>query len=1154
MPVFTEEQERAIETKGNLLVSAAAGAGKTAVMTERIARLIASGVKVDELLVVTFTRAAAAEMKQRIESKLNSLADEETDEAKKLHLYDAAADIGSANISTIHSFCSDVLRRNAHEAGIDPAFRVADDSEAVIMQAEALDEVLEAAYAAAEKDPGNEFNSLIRCLRDDETEQLILDTYSYIIARPDPLSFLARAATAYDEEFDESFDSASEELMNGLRRSIHSMYLDADKLAEELSYEGDIGLKYLDTVHKYAADLLNFANSAGYDEVHRKLDGYSLPRLPRKAKGEEIPDNVERYRKSIKDFVDKLKADFGLSREEERKLAKAYRPCMGALYSLTEAFMAAYAEKKRNAAVIDFNDMEQFTYEVLKDERIAEEYRAKFSYIFVDEYQDTNPVQDAVIASVARGDNLFMVGDVKQSIYRFRQAEPANFLDKYERYKDGVSGTRIELNRNFRSKAAVIEATNTVFSEVMRGGIGEIDYSRGAALRPGGEAEGGCAELMLISLGEDEEKEDEDEPETYERAEAEALAAASEIRRIMDSSMVFDKQLGRMRRCAYSDFAVLMRRTTGAALSWVNTLSACGIPCVAALSEGFYDAVEVQIFINLLRIIDNRRQDVPLMSVLRSPIVGLTSGEAVLLRTKYSDRTKKTELLDAVIAASEANEEGCGRKCRKLLSDIEVWREFVRRSGVEALISRLISETNYYSFLGVLPGGTVRQANLMKLVDRAHFYESSQRNGLHGFIRMLDMMNERGKEGAAQQMSVDAVRVMSVHKSKGLEFPVVFLAGITGRFSTRASSDTAVFDPELGVGLRLKAFGESGSLPIIRRAIKLREDYRQREEEKRILYVGMTRARERLIMLGADKQMNRKLAEYASPLTDRRILEARSYLDWMIGSFFPLGLSLDAARKGVVTILGTEKLHTKLLSVNSLRNSGIIGGKLDESAYIEWTERARALPHDELSALLNYTYPFIGAAVTNAKRSVTDYEKSEYEYSPAVPNFMRENRELTAAERGTAMHKTVMHLPLGLLTEAEIKEKVRELRERGILSAEEADSIRINNLNKLVRSELWQRMTASERAERELEFTLRNEDGSLVQGIIDCCFIEDGAWVIVDYKTNYVGDNDPREIAERYIPQLTGYENALKSITGIPVGEKWIYLLSAGLAVKIGNG
>ncbi len=611
---------------------------------------------------------------------------------------------------------------------------------------------------------------------------------------------------------------------------------------------------------------------------------------------------------------------------------------MGALYSLTEAFMAAYAEKKRNAAVIDFNDMEQFTYEVLKDERIAEEYRAKFSYIFVDEYQDTNPVQDAVIASVARGDNLFMVGDVKQSIYRFRQAEPANFLDKYERYKDGVSGTRIELNRNFRSKAAVIEATNTVFSEVMRGGIGEIDYSRGAALRPGGEAEGGCAELMLISLGEDEEKEDEDEPETYERAEAEALAAASEIRRIMDSSMVFDKQLGRMRRCAYSDFAVLMRRTTGAALSWVNTLSACGIPCVAALSEGFYDAVEVQIFINLLRIIDNRRQDVPLMSVLRSPIVGLTSGEAVLLRTKYSDRSKKTELLDAVIAASEANEESCGRKCGKLLSDIEIWREFVRRSGVEALISRLISETNYYSFLGVLPGGTVRQANLMKLVDRAHFYESSQRNGLHGFIRMLDMMNERGKEGAAQQMSVDAVRVMSVHKSKGLEFPVVFLAGITGRFSTRASSDTAVFDPELGVGLRLKAFGESGSLPIIRRAIKLREDYRQREEEKRI--------------------------EYASPLTDRRILEARSYLDWMIGSFFPLGLSLEAARKGVVTILGTEKLHTKLLGVNSLRSSGIIGGKLDESAYTEWTERARALPHDELSALLNYTYPFIEAAVT----------------------------------------------------------------------------------------------------------------------------------------------------------------------------------------------
>lgn len=1178
MPNWTAEQERAINEKGNLLVSAAAGAGKTAVMTERIVRLIAEGANVNELLVVTFTKAAAAEMKQRIESRLLALAQSAADEAVRQRLYDAAADIGGAGISTIHSFCQDVLRHNPHLAGLDPAFRVADEAEAAMLRAEALDAVIETAHEEAEALGSDEIDRLIDMLGDDKTlAEMIIKLYTFIVARPNPMVWLDTAVSAYGEAFDEFASAAKAVLINETRRDLRGMRTESESMYHDTA--NTLSERYASVIASDANGLQALESQKTYDGMYYALLDFKFASLPR-IKGSTAPEEIKNYREKQKSAMEKIKKRFTMDMDREKELAERLYPRIKTMGNLTKAFMREYSSLKQEAAIIDFADMEQLCYEVLKNENAAAEYRERYKHIFIDEYQDTNSVQDAIIASVSSGDNLFMVGDVKQSIYRFRQAEPANFLNKYKSY-DGTHGTRIDLNANFRSRSAILSAANGLFSRIMLGEVGEIDYADNAALRSGmpanrtknsdthvSEAERGSAELVLIDLndgtgawGDENDPDngwikDETEKETsegenlenYERAEAEAMYAAKRIRELMKEGRIFDRTIGCERKLAYSDFAVLMRAMAGSALTWVNVLTRCGIPCTAELGDGYFDAIEVQVFINLLRIIDNRRQDIPLMSVLLSPICAFTGEELVEIRTSYEG----DELIDRLISAANDAEKDYAAKVQKLLSDIDTWREYVRSNGVEALIGRLLNETNYYNYIGILPGGAVRQANLERLSERAHLYEKNSGRGLHGFICMLDGMRDNISVGAAQRPTVDAVRIMSIHKSKGLEFPVVFIAGIANMFSRRDRQSAIIIDAELGIGLRPRGVGKMRREPLFRRAAAAKDSSKLIAEEMRILYVGMTRAKEQLILLGADKSMLKLINNDARALTKQRITNANRYIDWLLGAYFPLGLNIENAKRGVESRIEADILKTQYLNVSALKQLGLEKTHINELEYAEWTERAKRSDTSDFAEYVNYDYPNRADSLRPAKRSVTDYMNSEYEYIPAVPRFMREERKLSAAERGTAVHKLVMNLPLIEHDSMSILKAIENLKASCKLTMEEARSIYVKGILNLTDSGLWKRIIVSDRVERELEFTHLLESGELVQGIIDCCFVEDNSWVIVDYKTTAVHEGESSTaVAMRYARQLEGYADALYKLSGMPVKEKWVFLLGMGVAEQV---
>ena len=1211
--MWTEEQSKAITENGNLLVSAAAGAGKTAVLTERIVRIISEGASIDELLIVTFTRLAAAEMKERIEKKLAELA-KKTDDAEKRRRLDAAASsVIRANISTIDVFCRNVLLRNYHKVGLDPAFRTADDAESEVLMDRVLEEVLENFYLDAERERDDASLFLIEALDSRENLALLIkNIHRFINARPDPILWLEKCAEKYEigEGFDRAFAVSSERFIKLARRNIKVFYTLAKEVAERLgASEG--GEKLYAAVHRDMEELLALSECADYDSWHNALCDYKPGRLPKTAGG--APDDIKKYRDELKKFIEKLKDMFALSKSDEEIIARSLHPVMLKLIELVKAFSEGFIAVKRENSLVDFADMEQLCLLALADEEVAEEYRQKFSHIFIDEYQDTNSVQDSIFKRISRGDNIFMVGDVKQSIYRFRQAEPELFLEKYRSY-DGRIGTRIDLNKNFRSNTAVLNATNRVFYSLMKGETGEIDYSDNAELHPRDDAERGSVELDLLELSEQlyknvdksvenmdnsshitafdadnskAEGESEDGAaqserlEELENVEAEANFIADKILDIMNNDEVYDKDTKAKRKPRFSDFAVLMRVTRGFALRLVNALNKRGIPSSAELGDGYFDAVEVQIFINLLRIIDNLRQDIPLASVMLSPIGGFNEGELALVKSEFRgeefhDRPFADRLFAAKSAFSEyergeciLDEEKAGvfKKVSEFIDKILEYRELGRLTEVSRFLGRLFDETRFALFAGALPSGEVRRANLNMLFERAASFESIGGRSLHGFVNYLDSLRENSRLGAAQMPGEDAVRVMSIHKSKGLEFPVVFICALTSHFNNRDMTAHAILDRDLGMGLRVnRGFYRLSELPselakmagrsLIRRAIEAREQEKLVSEEMRVLYVAMTRAQERLFLVGAHKKMADFIEKNARELTDARVMGAKNYLEWLLGALFPLGLNLENA-------LGGVSIPVFLDSMSAFYRMAGEGDAIDRRIRKEefelFIKNAENFDHSDIDARLGFVYPHIEDTKTAAKRGVTETALSaeELTYEPAVPQFIleREGRKLTSAERGTLTHRLIMLLPIERMDMSALRERLNLLEARGFFTRDEALAADMERVYSLICSPLYGRMIAAKEAGRavlrEQEFSLIEEGGVLTQGIIDCCFEEEDGLVIVDYKTTALRGRTPEETARTYKPQLDAYARAIEALTGKRVKEKQIYLLSASEAVRV---
>lgn len=1140
---WTAEQRRAIETPGSLIVSAAAGSGKTAVLTERIARHILEGARADDLLVVTFTRAAAAEMKKRIGDRLSALAaQQQGDEAARL--YAAAEGIGRANISTIDGFCSHVLRRHFDIAGLDPAFRAGEEAENLALRQEALEELMERYYAQ------KGFSDLVDAFGEEaEFSAQFLRLYEFIMAQPEPMEWLKEAIDKYgitEEELGRC--PAAEEYLKGLKVRLGA-YMDIlrsrrDEIAEDYP--------------KTAAILDDDLTQLGGALLQKSLRGYAnqlsacaFATFSMRGAEKSYSEYVKKPRDDMKKEVKKHIALSGKPTGRQAKLLAGIKPLLDMLYSFTGDFIALYSEKKEQAGIIDYADMEHIALRLLRLPAVAREYRDRFSFVFIDEYQDCSPLQNALFSALARPDNLFIVGDVKQSIYGFRMAEPSMFTERIDEFSRRDAA--LHLSANFRSSNEVIEGVNSIFTPIMTRETGGVDYDETARLVHGRrDASPGGTELHVISRSaplDPGDAADENAEEQLLAAEAEALFAAGRIRELLGES--FTDRKGNTRNYKYSDIVILHSSPKNVAEAWVRTLSREGIPVYAELTGGYFDAIEVQIFLNLLAIIDNPLQDIPLISVLRSPIGGFSTEELITLRADC-----KEGLFYEALKAGADKDTPLGHKAGGFLGRLKRWRAQGELYDITELIAMLLEDTGFENYVSALPGGQSRRANLEALIKNAGIYSNSG-HGIRGFLRFMEKARSGDSLGAAQIASANVVRLISIHKSKGLEFPAVILGGLSVYFNKKSRSSVLVLDSSLGIGLKA-ARGSSRELNLYHSAIAERIWRREISERMRLLYVAMTRASEKLIMLCSFRDVEKGLAAGRIPVTPNTCAGAERFADWILPVLFSSPSGNPLREYLGMPPLGGRK--TILCAVHPTLQISALGAALPREEYLAFTRQAVEDGPGEYAELFAWRYPYGADTVLPSKISVSQLIGNLPELGQ-YPDFMRDSMAERAVSRGTAAHKLMEHLPIAKHTFASVNACLKELTDRGILTKKEAEGIYAANIVDFFSKGLGSRMLVSPRVERELAFNHRvkansifdadTEETLLLQGIIDCCFIEGGKWVLMDYKTDYVSKGRAKEVAMSHAKQLRLYKSALEELTGIPVKECWIHLLSTGESVLV---
>lgn len=1093
---FTEAQIDAIKKGGNLIVSAAAGAGKTTVLTERVYRLVTEGTKIEHMLVLTFTRAAAGEMKTRIAKRLSEAAKDASGK-QAAYFREQAAAVANASISTIDAFCAKVVFRHFFRVGLTPSVKTLDETETAVLRGETRNAVLD---ALAEKLP-SDYRELIIAFNDDSALLNAMEGFeSFLSAQPDPMEWIDRNEAAIDdpEALAVQLHHALESDKTELIRAIDALQRETDRLSP--AYSKILSILY---------DLLSRARGALTRETREDyaaslrgiLDFKDSLRFPNGTPEEDkagVQEAKQAFRKIVKEQAERNGVPVKTIREQEQAAA----PILRSFYALMRAYLDAFSEAKRARNAIDFSDLEHMTIEILKDDEIAAEYRERFQTIIVDEYQDSNRVQETILNRIARPGGLFFVGDVKQSIYRFRMAEPGLFLEKCDTFR-GERGTRIDLGHNFRSGKAVVDAVNATFETIMKKPVAGIEYDARARLLQGDPTvPDGRAELHLF-----EKENDPNEEETLADAEAEARFAAKIIYERMQRPIV---EKGKERACHFGDFAVLLRNKKYARV-WAQTLSEQGISCYAQASGGYFDAIEVKLLLSFLSVLDNRRQDIPLLAVLRSPLFGFTDAELSAIRIG----TRKGAFLDCLLSARETEP-----KVAAFFDTLERYEALSRRIPLGELIERILDETHYREMVGVLAGGEQRLANLSALIRAAQDCDAAGMSGVHGFLRFMENVRTTDKLGAAATVTADVVRIMTVHASKGLEFPVVFYAGLGGMFNTKDEKKALLPYAEIGTGLRyFDKYGVKHETLTHQNAVRAVSDASW-AEELRVMYVGMTRAKQELYLLGSVSNAEKCVAEIRMP-TLLSIRKANT----------PLKLLLPALNGHI-----TPKVHTKSEFLRDTRLH-------TESNVGEPTAQERR----DLEARFSWVYPHPIVDTLPDKTSVTGLSKDE------SPEFLEPAFGIgyDVLSEGSAVHRALERIPL-----ADEAARAAFLQEIQDVTPFHADAIR-----DFAVSPLFLRMAKAARVEREWSFlcpmpanTLldgtESDEPILLQGVIDACFIEDGAWVLLDYKTDRV-TGDPNEYAKKHTRQVALYAKALQKLSGLPVKERCIVLLGAKAVVRV---
>lgn len=1239
---WTEEQQKVIDTRGcNILVSAAAGSGKTAVLVERIIERITDKhqpIDIDRLLIVTFTRAAAGEMKERIRAAIEKRLEEDGDNE---HLQRQSTLVHHAQITTIDSFCSYVVKNYFHLIDLDPSFRMGDEGEMRLLQADVADKVMEEAYSAENNEKFCAFaDNFSSGKTDEKIPELIRKLYGFSMSYPYPEEWLQSCREAYCIETVEELEKAF--WLSAVKEEIRRQTQEAVRLlAEAISLAGEpegpgfyLGLLQEE---KTAAEKIEKAETLA--EYKTLFDALEFKRLPagKKAEKEQVSERVQELTKNLrnqaKDLLNEIRGRYFSESLEEmtEHLRQAGEP-VGVLVDLTLRFMERYREKKKEKNILDFADLEHYALEILVNHteegdvrtEAAKELSRQFAEIMIDEYQDSNLVQEKLLTSVSRVEegvyNIFMVGDVKQSIYRFRLARPDLFMEKFRTYprEEGGKQLRIDLHKNFRSRKEVLDSVNYLFYQIMGEDLGGVEYDRGAALyagrvfppkteagnlvasQDGQEAAALPPATEVLLLEEDDPVwKDSENPESIRETEARMIAMR--IRELMEGETVLDKKTEEYRPVCYSDFTILLRTMSGWAETFKRILNSCGIPASVTTKTGYFSAPEVVSVLDYLQILDNPLQDIPLAGALRTMPESFSFEE--LARIKILGKEAEKPSLYEALLLSEQQEDSIGEKAHRFLETYRRLRSKVPYTPMHELIWDFFDETGFLLYQQAFVSGEQKKANLLMLAEKARDYESTSYRGLFNFIRYIENLKKYQVDfGEANVLSdkEDTVRIMSIHGSKGLEFPIVFVAGMGKSMNMQDARESLVLHPDLGIGAPCmdKTF-RIRTKTILQKAVQQEIASESLGEELRILYVALTRAKEKLILTGTVSRLKEQLTgfEMVKRREEARLsygmrTKGRTYMDWILQALarhrcmkplyaeyelpvYPLNPLYEGEGDFLVRKVYPLEL---VLEETQLR----IEEAKEKERLLSW-DCTRVYDQDlqkEIEESFSYVYPYEAQALVPSKLTVSEVKRMQepveeesqpfYEQKPAedyVPVFMREEEESPrGAARGTIYHTILENLDY-LRTDSlkEIKAQIEELVQQGKLTEAMRKAVWDKDIETFVKSPLGQRMKKACKGEllyREQPFVMEvsanrikaeydSGEQVLIQGIIDAYFEEKGDLVLVDYKTDKVHGKNSRSLAEKYQVQLEYYAEALERLTGKKVKEKYIYSVDLKEAIPV---
>ncbi len=1166
---WTSEQEQAIMEKGsNILVAAAAGSGKTAVLVERIInKIIKDHIDIDKILVVTFTNAAASEMRERILDAIYKKLDKEPNNEE---LQRQIFLLNKSSICTIHSFCLDVIHNNFFELDIPSNFRIADTTEIELLKQEVLEDLFEEKYNNNDSDFLKLIETYTSYSGDEPLKESCLEIYEYIQSSPFPNDWLEEKVEMFAKKENDDFAKSTwgKILINKFAKQIENEIIMLENVRMKLQRESNLD-KFIKVIRKDIDMLeeIRIATKKSWNDAYNvamklEFDKWPVDRKIVSDTKEQAKKIRDIMKKNIKKIIDEM---FSYNSEEAYESIYEMYEILKIMKNLIIDFKNKFSKSKKERNIIDFNDIEHMALEILvkKDGKqiipteVCKKYQEKFEEIAIDEYQDSNLVQEYILNSISRNNNIFMVGDVKQSIYRFRQARPELFLEKYNKYKqknekEESENLKIKLFKNFRSRKTILDITNLIFENIMSKEFGDIDYNEQEYLNYGANYAEGKEEpktqIYMLDMQDGDELEEESEDKFIEKEEIEAKFVAKKIREIVDSKeLVWDKKQNKYREVMYKDIVVLLRSTSVLAPIYEKEIMSLNIPVFSDTSSQYLDSIEISTIMSLLKIIDNPMQDIPLVTVLRSPIFNFSDNELVEIRLC----DKKSQFYVALRKSLVQVNDRLKSKIEDFLNKIEEFKQYEKEKPLNEFIWKIYIETGYYDYVTLMQNGKQRRENLKLLFEKAKQYEKASFKGLFHFINFIERMKLGSQDmGAAKIIgeNEDVVRIMSIHKSKGLEFPIVFLSSTGKKFNLRDLNGKILLHQDLGIGPEYINYERKISYSTMaKEAIKLISKRESLSEEMRVLYVALTRAKEKLIITGisnnAKKDIERKkelLNIYGNEIQISLLEDCKNYLDWIM---------YVQLKENPVELIDFYIQNVSDIDIEEKEEEN--QDKLKEIEY-----RMNGKWSKEIAEKLEWKYTRKGLTNIPTKMSVTQIKqinerKEEKEKIDTVPNFMKEEIEITSARKGTLMHLCIQKMDENKeYSITDIKEFIRDLEERYIITKKEAMSIPIKKLYEYTKTKLWKELKEAKQIKKEEPFyieipaneIMETEDNEkiLVQGIIDLYYInKNDELILVDYKTDYVKRKE--ELVNKYRTQINLYAKALEKALGKKIAKKEIF-------------